>query len=102
MNKNIFNLPKALTEKEEQVTLLSHPSAKICKIISPPNFISEVFSQVTDEWLSLVQGEATLEVDEKEVHLSAGDTFFIAAKVPHKIKTTSSSPLAIWLTVYLA
>jgi len=57
------------------------------------------YEQDEDEWLVLLEGEALLIVDGKEVSLKRGDTLFIPAFQLHRIIWTSSD--ALWLTVHI-
>lgn len=98
---NLFAPTPHLNNEEHTTTLLSRPSTKIFHIVSPPHFQSDLFCQNEDEWVSLLQGEATLAV-EGELHaLKAGDTLLIPANTPHQVTDTSEKPLAIWLAVHL-
>lgn len=98
--QNLFDFALPLHNKEHSKTLLKHPKASIKKIISPPNFKSELFCQDKDEWVTLIQGEATMKIYGKNEQLKAGDSLFIPANTPHKIIKTSTNPLAIWLAIY--
>jgi len=100
-SQNIFNSQIPLNNVELENVLLSHPKAKIKKIISPAHFKSEIFCQDVDEWVCLVQGEASLQVGRTIRSLKEGDWLFIKANVEHQITSTSANPLAIWLAVYL-
>lgn len=99
--KNLFELTLPPSHQELDTTLLEHPNAHIKKIISPPNFTSAPFCQHEDEWVSLLQGEATLVIDGTPTTLKTGDALFIPANTPHQVLSTSQDPLAIWLAVHL-
>ena len=98
---NLFEVQMPLNNEEIETILLSHSKSKIKKIISPANFKSELFCQSEDEWVCLIEGEATLLVGEKPHLLSKGSSLFIPSMTPHQILKTSSKPLAIWLAFYL-
>ena len=98
---NLFTPVPHLENEEHTTTLLSHPHATLLRLVSPPHFKSAPFCQKEDEWVSLLQGEATLDIAGKWHTLRAGDTVFIPANTPHQVVDTSETPLAIWLTVHL-
>lgn len=99
---NLYTIQTPPQKEELETTLLSHPNAKIKKIISPAHFKSKIFRQDKDEWVSLVQGEASFQLADTIYPLKAGDCIFIPANTPHQIITTSSHPLAVWLGVYMS
>ena len=57
------------------------------------------YDQEEDEWLVLLDGEALLEFESKQHPLKKGDTLFIPAHQPHRVKKTSAT--ALWLTLHL-
>jgi len=95
---NIFD---TITPKhgETFTTLLEHKNIKINRIVSSSNVKPVEYIQEEDEWLVLLEGEATLLIDNEEKVLLKGETLFIPAKVPHKVLKTSSG--TIWLTVHI-
>lgn len=84
-------------------TLLSHPRARIERILShrhasPPGFW---YQQPDDEWVLLVQGSATLEFGDGQcVDLRAGDWLTLPAGCRHRVATTG--PETVWLAVHLS
>ena len=80
-------------------TLLSHKNIKINHIVSSDHLEVTEYLQEEDEWLVLIEGEATLRVNSEEKHLKKGDTLFIAANTPHKILQTKKG--TVWLTVHI-
>ena len=95
---NIFDYisPKS---GETFTTLLEHKNIKINRIVSASDIEPVEYMQEEDEWLVLLEGEATLLLDNKEKILTNGDTLFIPAKVPHTVlKTTDGTT---WLTVHI-
>ncbi|MDY7006608.1 MAG: cupin domain-containing protein [Cyanobacteriota bacterium] len=81
--------------------LLSHKNVKINKIISPPNFVSEEFIQDEDEWVTLLQGSAIFQVNQKIIKLVKDSYIFIPAKTPHKIISTDPNIETIWLAIHI-
>jgi len=84
---------------ETFTTLLEHKNIKINRIVSSSKVESVEYIQDEDEWLVLLEGEATLLMEKKEKILTRGDILFIPAKAPHTILETSDG--AVWLTVHI-
>jgi len=95
---NIFNhqTPK---RGEDFNTLLEHKNIKIIKIVSSDTFDSIEYCQDEDEWVLLIEGEATLRLDEKEMTLSKGESLFIPAKTAHQILEMKHG--TVWLAVHI-
>jgi len=96
-----MNLYEYLTPEsgENFTTLLEHKNIKINRIVSSSDVKPVEYIQDEDEWLVLVEGEATLLVDNEEKMLTEGETLFIPAKVPHKVLKTNAG--TVWLTVHI-
>ena len=84
---------------ETFTALLEHKKVKINRIISSDHLDEKIYEQEEDEWLVLLEGEATLLLDNEEKKLIKGDTLFIPAKRPHRILDTKKGTL--WLTVHI-
>ena len=84
---------------EDLSTLLSHKNIKINRIVSSDDVEPVEYIQEEDEWLILLEGQATLLIDNNEKVLTKGDTLFIPAKVPHKVLETKDG--TVWLTVHI-
>ena len=99
---NIFDLPSSLPNQELFESIVSTDNILIERIIStgqvtPPG---EWYDQDKDEWLILLQGEASLAyADGSKIKLTAGDYLFIPAHQKHRVEYTSSEPPCIWLAV---
>ena len=95
---NIFDY---ITPKigETFTTLLEHKNIKINRIVSSTNIEPIEYMQDEDEWIVLIDGEATLLVKDEEKTLKKGDTLFIPAKTPHKVLKTSHG--TVWLAVHI-
>ena len=96
-----MNLYEYLTPEsgENFTTLLEHKNIKINRIVSSSNVESIEYIQEEDEWLVLLEGEATLLVNNEEKTVTKGETLFIPAKVPHKVLKTNDG--TVWLTVHI-
>ena len=95
---NIFDTTTPKTD-ETFTTLLEHKNIKINHIVSSDSVEPITYIQEEDEWLVLLEGEATLLIDNKEKILTKGETLFIPAKVPHSVLKTSVG--TVWITVYI-
>ena len=84
---------------ETFTTLLEHKNIKINRIVSSDSLDEKLYTQEEDEWLVLLEGEATLLLDHEEKTLKKGDTFFIPSKTPHRILRTQNG--TVWLTVHI-
>jgi cupin 2 domain-containing protein len=91
-----YNIPK---NGETLTTLLEHKNIKINRIVSSDSLDEKLYCQDEDEWLVLLEGEATLLLDKKEIALVKGDTLFIPSKTPHRVLETKSG--TFWLTVHI-
>ena len=100
---NLFFVPEALPDGEVFEDLLAGPSVRIERILSsgqatPPG---TWLDQDDDEWVALLQGEATLEYeDSSRVDRRAGDWLFIPARRVDRVAATTSVPACLWLAVH--
>ena len=80
-------------------TLLAHRNLRIERIISSAAAAPLEFVQTQDEWVVLLQGEATLDVGGDRVELRSGDYLFLPAGTAHTVQRVSDG--ALWLAVHL-
>ena len=80
-------------------TLLEHKNVKINRIVSSDSLDDKLYVQEEDEWLVLIEGEATLLLDNEEKKLKRGETLFIPKNTPHRILSTHRG--TVWLTVHI-
>jgi len=100
---NLMQLPVPLPSGEMLETLTSTQEVRIERIISTGQSSPEGFwyDQELDEWVALLQGEATLAwQDGRTMDLFPGDWLLIPANEKHRVERTSSEPPCIWLAVY--
>ncbi len=69
------------------------------KIISSDKQEKKLYNQNYDEWIILMEGEALLQIDKKEVILKKGDFLLIEKNTPHRVVKTTSGTL--WLCVHM-
>ena len=96
MNLYNFTVPK---DGEDFNTLLEHKNIKINRIVSSADLEPVEYMQDEDEWVVVIDGEATLLLKNKEKVLKKGDTLFIPSKTPHKVLKTSHG--TVWLAIHI-
>ena len=103
MTSNIFNDIPEYAPTELFKTLIKHPSCRIERIVSYGQSSPEGFwyDQTWDEWVLLLQGAATLDLDGDVVALRPGDHKFIPAGVRHRVQQTALNQPTIWLAVHM-
>lgn len=96
---NLFANAGPPREGERFETLLSHKNLVVERIVSSGAITPCAYVQTQDEWVVLVQGEATLRVADESIALQAGDHLFLPAGMSHSVEQVSEG--AIWLAVHL-
>lgn len=98
---NLFAALPAPATGEVCDDLLRWRQLRIERIVSSPHPPPTRYDQPQDEWVVLLQGEATLDLDGSTRHLVAGDHLFIPAHTPHQVLACSAEPRCLWLAVHL-
>lgn len=101
--RNLFDLPSPLPAEEVFEALIPDRGVRIERIISSGQATPEGtwYDQVRDEWVALLQGEATLRYEDgRIVDMRAGDWVLIPAHERHCVERTSQDPPCIWLAVH--
>ena len=99
--RNLFsNLPSPETG-EDFLKLLGCRNVVIERIVSSDRPDPRTYDQAQDEWVLLLQGEASLEISGRDVALKQGDHIFIPAGTPHRVLATSPEPPCVWLAVHI-
>ncbi|MBA3921510.1 MAG: cupin domain-containing protein [Nostocaceae cyanobacterium] len=99
---NIFNPPSS-SDQEVFEPLLLGKNILIERIVSTGQItpLGEWYDQHLDEWVMVLQGEATLTyADGTSIQLRAGDYVFLPAHTKHRVEYTSVTPKCIWLAVH--
>lgn len=101
--KNIFENIGQAGEEELFDVIQKGTNYRIERIVSAGHSSPEGFfyDQENDEWIMLVQGEATLEMEGKYVEMKAGDYMFVPKNCKHRIEKTSIAPTCIWLCIFV-
>ena len=96
MNLYNFTVPK---DGEDFTTLLEHKNIKINRIVSSAYVEPVEYVQDEDEWVVVIEGKATLLLEDEEKVLKKGDTLFIPAKTSHKVLKIKDG--TIWLAIHI-
>jgi cupin 2 domain-containing protein len=96
---NLFADADAPVQGERFETLLTHKNLVVERILSSAATVPMEYVQTQDEWVALLQGEATLEVAGEAIELRAGGYVFLPAGTPHTVRRVSQG--AIWLAIHL-
>ena len=98
------DIPEHLPEELCQ-TLFENSAVRIERILSQGQHSAENtwYDQEQTEWVLLLQGKAKLSfVDAVPVELNPGDHLLLPAHCKHRVDSTSSNPICIWLAVHVA
>lgn len=100
--KNIFSNISEAGEEEQFSLLAKSPNCRIDRIVSSGHSSPKGFwyDQENDEFVLLLQGEAVLEFEDRQVTLKAGDYLNIPKNCKHRLESTSIDPVCIWLCVF--
>ncbi len=99
MTGNLYADAQAPDSGERFDVVLAHRNLVVERIVSSAHVTLTEYVQPQDEWVVLLQGQATLEVQGVSHVLNAGDHLFLPAHTPHTVVQTS--PGALWLAVHL-
>jgi cupin 2 domain-containing protein len=100
---NLLHTLQSVPDKEVFEPLLMTTDVLIERIIShgqttPEN---EWYDQERDEWVVLLQGNATIRFsDDTVTNLTCGDYLFIPAHCRHRVEFTQTEPPCIWLAIH--
>eukprot|EP00941_MAST-03F_sp_MAST-3F-sp1_P002125 g2125.t1 len=103
MKKNIFEISNFPLSGERFDTLLSlsqRDRVKVERIISAEQLEpGELYDQLQDEWVIVLQGSSLLEIEGKTVKLVAGDYAFLPSHCKHRVLKTDSG--TVWLAIHM-
>jgi cupin 2 domain-containing protein len=102
MKQNIFQkIPKSLPNELFEEIICSK-NIKIERIISHGHLSknNEWYDQKQNEWVLLLEGEACLEFENREVILKSGDYINIPSHSKHRVAWTSKEKKTIWLVIF--
>jgi cupin 2 domain-containing protein len=96
---NLFTDAEAPLKGERFEALLTHKNLVVERIVSSTDTTPTEYVQHQDEWVVLLQGEATLEIAGRSVELHSGDYVFLPAGTCHLVRRVTGG--ALWLAVHL-
>lgn len=101
--ENIFSAVTQAGEEEQFNLLMKLPNCRIDRIVSSGHSSPKGFwyDQENDEFVLLLQGEATLEFEDRMVTLKAGDYLHIPKNCKHRLEKSSIEPVCVWLCVFV-
>ncbi len=94
---NIYNY-KIPSNGEDFTPLLEKENIKIVRIVSSDKLEFVEYCQEEDEFVILLEGKATLEMEGRHITLNRGDTLFIPAKTKHKVLAAERGTL--WIAIH--
>ena len=99
---NIFKDILVNKEQEEFIDLVKSKNIRIERIVSNGQTSEKDFwyEQDENEFVLLLEGDAIIEFEDKEIELKKGDYIDIKEKIKHRVKYTSESEPTIWLAVF--
>ncbi|MFH1118730.1 MAG: cupin domain-containing protein [Bacteroidota bacterium] len=101
--ENISDISGLENSSVEVFQTLADGSSLIERIISNGQTTPEGawYDQPLDEWVLLLQGEASLEFEDRNtIHLYKGDYILIKSHQKHRVTYTSPQPPCIWLAIH--
>ena len=90
---------KAPLKNELFEVLLKQKNIEITHIVSSSNLTSKEYDQNEDEFVLILEGEATLEINEEKKLLKKGEYIFLPAHTKHKILSVKQN--THWLAIYI-
>jgi len=103
--KNLYSPVLEENSKEVFDTIFSKKSIRAERIFSngkssPAGFW---YDQEEDEWVVLLKGFASLEFEnDQTLEMGEGDYLMIPAHTRHRVKSTSTDPVCVWLAVFIS
>lgn len=95
---NLFAASQPPARGERFEALHERNGLRVERIVSSSEVEPTDYDQAHDEWVALLRGEATLDVQGETVRLGAGDWLFLPARTRHRVVQVSGNPL--WLAVH--
>lgn len=100
---NVFDISSFDYSKNNEIIhpLIQSDNIRIEHIVSYGQISDNWYDQHENEWVVLLQGNATICYENKtEISLYQGDTLYIPAHQKHKVSFTSTHPPCIWLAIF--
>lgn len=92
--------PSAAPATGEQIDVLVEGAGVVIEHILSSEIDGKLeYLQDHDEWVTLLAGEAVLDVGDEQVALGPGDWIVLPGRVPHSLRRAAAG--TSWLTVHL-
>ena len=95
---NLYRYVRPDAGNETVDLLLARGGVRIERIVSN-RAETGWYDQEEDEWVVLLEGSATLQIDDDTVALVRGESLLLKAHTRHRVAETSAD--ALWLAVFL-
>lgn len=95
---NLYEGTEPSSNRELFSTLHAAKTVRIESIRSWLKDPGEWYDQEEEEWVALLEGEATLEIAGEILFLQRGDSLLIPSHTLHRVLSTS--PNALWIGVF--
>jgi len=95
---NIYDMDVPSTGERFE-TLLAKDCVEIVAISSSSEPDDILYTQEEDEWVVLLRGGATLDIDGETKELVEGESIFIPSGTPHRVVHTNRGTL--WIAVHI-
>ena len=97
---NLFALPPGPLAEERSEILARGGNVRVERIVSTGQ-TTDWYDQEETEFVSVLQGEATLEFEDGgQRRLEAGDWLVLPPHRRHRVAATSGDPACIWLCMF--
>ena len=97
---NLYDMPAPPLSEELTTILAGSSNVRIERIISTGQ-VSGWYDQTETEFVTLIEGNASIEFEnDRRVVMARGDTLIIAPHERHRVSYTSSDPPCVWLCVF--
>ncbi len=100
--RSIFDISEYTGDSEVLEGILKKENIRIERILSAGQTSPETgwYDQDENEFVILIQGNATIEFEDGIKELKTGDYLDIPAHKKHKVTYTSDDPVCIWIAVF--
>lgn len=104
MKDNIFSAIPAKTNDEFFENILKNDAFTLERIVSMGHTTpaGQWYEQARDEWVILLQGRASLEIEGQDelLEMAAGDHIHLPAKLKHRVEWTDDQQTTVWLALH--
>jgi cupin 2 domain-containing protein len=102
---NLFNGTGPPGEGSEVIEVLSRASGGFVERIVSTGQATPAgtwYDQDTDEWVVVLQGDATMTAGDERIPLGPGDWIYLPRHLKHRVERTSIEPACVWLAIHFS